>query len=358
MYPSSKHSYFGTFVKKFELGIAKNGFDIDRIVVQKKETKLQKLNAYLRFFINVIFTCNFKSCKYQVIYVHYVNHSLLPFLFVRKSKLPLFIVNAHGGDVFYESTLSKLLGKFSSKIIRYSNRLVVPSNYFKNVVAKRFNYPPQNIFISPSGGVNFESIEPKSKIPTEKTINIGYLGRIDKDKGWDTFIKAMAVLKQEYFDIQIHIAGGGKEIHMLDTIIHELKIEYSIIKYGTISHEQINSFFEKIELFVFPSRRSGESLGLVALEALASGTPVIANNNGAVEDFIINGKNGYLYHNDSIDEMVVRIQEYLNLSNLEKRKLSLNARESVRRYSFDFISKKMSNFIRNSYIELENYAKT
>lgn len=323
------------------------GFDeveFEKIVVTKKRSRISKFLAYLKLLIEVFYKCNFKSNEYDIIYVHYLNHTLLPFFFVRMKNLPPFILNAHGSDVFPERPTSKLLSFISSKIIKYATKVVVPSKYFKRQVSKKYDIKPQKIFVSPSGGVDFERFKPVKT--HESTLVIGFLSRIDPGKRWDLVVEAAKQLNNREISFRVLIGGGGSQEDEMKELIRNLNLEKQIEILGYIPRERVPNFFNEVNLFVFPSERKGESLGLVNLEALASGVPVIGYENGALNEFITDGFNGFLYAENESDILAEKIMQYNNLPQEEKTKLSSNARESVKEYSYEYISKELFQMLK------------
>lgn len=345
LYPSNRYPYYGTFVKNFEQGLIQNHMKVDKIIITKKNNSFSKLLSYLTFLFRVIFTCTFLKKRYDIIYIHYLNHTLIPFLFIKKKRLPPIILNAHGSDIFPEKKSSEYLIKVAHKVISYAHSIVVPSQYFKNEVIRKFDFPQERVFISPSSGIDSSIMNPIEKEINTEYINIGYLGRIDIDKGWDTMILALKPIKEQNLKFKLHIGGSGEQNKLLDELINETGLNNEFKRYGSIPHTEIKVFFGKIDLLIFPSRRRGESLGLVAIEALACGVPVIANKNGAVTDFIKDGFNGYIYNNDNQLELTELIRKFYSLSKKERIKMSQNAIESVKKYDSQLVHSEMAIFL-------------
>ena len=313
--------------------------EFEKIVITKKNLGWLKFLAYLNFFLEIIYKCNFRSNEYDVIYVHYLNHSLLPFFFVRKERLPPFVLNAHGSDVFPESKVSEFLAFFSSKIIKYATKVVVPSEYFKKKVSDKFNIEESKFFVSPSGGVDTERFKPV--LNNNSIITIGFLSRIDPGKRWDLVIKAANLIRKQGITFKILIGGGGAQEDAMKKMIKEYNLGDCIDPLGYIDRERVPEFFKKIDLFIFPSEREGESLGLVNLEALASGVPVIGYDNGAMNEFITDNYNGFIYQKNSPKTIANEIVDYLNLPYKKKKELCINARESIQGYRYEEISRKL-----------------
>jgi glycosyltransferase involved in cell wall biosynthesis len=350
LYPSKRYPHYGSFVRNFEIGLSNLGVDFsEKIVITKSENKFLKLLKYLRFFQKTIYLS--LTSNYDLIYVHYINHSLLPLLLIKSMIKKPIIANAHGSDLFYEKKTSKFLSYFTRKIIDTLSLLVVPSQYFKEKAIEELNISPGKIFISPSGGINFDKFKPlRSNAITNKNIlTIGYLGRIDPQKGYDKVLEAIKILNDENVPLKFIIGGGGSEVNQLKKQVARYNLENMVDYIGFVSHGDVPQFMNDIDVLIFPSSRKGESLGLVPIEALACGTPVIAFFNGAVGDYIIHKYNGFIYRENSAVKIAHFIKVFKNLTLREIERLKKNAVLSAQKYNERAISielfTKLSEFI-------------
>lgn len=121
---------------------------------------------------------------------------------------------------------------------------------------------------------------------------IGMAGRINRWKGQSLFINAAEKVLEKYPDTLFLIAGSaytGEEYleEELKDIIEHKKLEKSINLLGQVS--KMETFYERIDLFVLPSIQP-EPFGLVIIEAMDAGIPVIATNQGGPKEIISNGK--------------------------------------------------------------------
>ncbi len=339
LYPSNEYPYYGTFVKQFEESITEHGGDIKvKVVLTKQPYLIKKIANYCVFFIKAIVGV-FRG-KYDLIYVHYANHSLLPLYFVLPFLKRPLVINAHGSDIFHESKYSKFVWFFAKRVIVKANLIVVPSSYFMDVIERGLNVSRNKIFISPSGGINFDKFKFSLKANKDNLLKIGYLGRIDIGKGYDTLLNAFSRLSnRSVIQHKLLVAGGGKEIDQFRALIKKNNISNSVDYKGFLSHDEVNDFLNSIDVLVFPSRRKGESLGLVPIEALACGKPVIAFNNGAVKDFILDCRNGFIYKKDDPDYLANKLEEFANLSMEQRKQMSIFAHETAKKYDSKYVGK-------------------
>ena len=144
----------------------------------------------------------------------------------------------------------------------------------------------------------------KKRIQNEKFIFFS-LAFLEGEKGFDTLIKAFAK-KFKDKEAMLYIGGDGSQRAWLEALAQENGVKKQIIFLGALSRDDVAKWMNKRDCFVLPSRY--ETFGVVYIEALASGRPVIGALNGGAED-IINNLNGYLVPIDDIDKLAAKMLE-------------------------------------------------
>lgn len=119
-----------------------------------------------------------------------------------------------------------------------------------------------------------------------------FVGRVIPRKGVPVLLQAMSLLNKR-LSAHLIIAGQGKAPYLrrLRTMARKLGVSVSFL--GNIPHEDIHTLYQCADCFVCPSQKH-ESFGLVNVEAMATGLPVIASNNGGIREIIETGRNGFL----------------------------------------------------------------
>jgi len=146
--------------------------------------------------------------------------------------------------------------------------------FFKTIDKKR---TPENSFVI-YNGIDLEGFKPNFEefnFTEKKSIILGVIGRLHDAKGFDFAIKALKILqKNPTKKIILKIAGSGEEMANLQKTVKDLNLEKEVEFLGWIGDSK--EFFDQIDIFILPSKI--ETFGLVILEAMKYGKPIIATN--------------------------------------------------------------------------------
>lgn len=150
------------------------------------------------------------------------------------------------------------------------------------------------------------------------------VGRLHPTKGQDTLIRAAAILKRLLPEIAIEFIGDGPFRDCCIQLAHELGVDDACVFEGDIRHDEVLKRMAQATATVVPSR--SEAFGLVNIESLAVGTPVVASQVGGIVEVIRDGVDGFLVPPDNPNALAERL--HLLLSNPPlRRAMSQNARE-------------------------------
>ena len=340
LYPSKQDTSYGTFVALFvqELQNCSTHYKIDLCVIRGRTTsKICKLLKYFWFYLSMTLRILFH--RYELIYVHYITYSSIPLLFLSKIKKLNIVFNIHGDDLLTKSKVAENVLQAVHKLLINSKLVVVPSEFFKDILIDKFkDIRFQNIFVSPSGGVE-KSFYNEMIASVQSPFTIGYVSRIDTGKGWDVLLRAIQDIYKEY-PIQVKIAGTGRPVEELKHMISTLNLSHIVTYYGSLSHAELPQFYANLTLFVFPTTLK-ESLGLVGLEAMAASKPVIGSAIGGLKSYIKDGYNGFLIPPGNSKRMGECIVNYINFSDERKLEMNRNAFKTAQLYQADVVTKKL-----------------
>jgi D-inositol-3-phosphate glycosyltransferase len=240
------------------------------------------------------------------------------------------------------------------EIMRFSDRLVAATPLEKNHMTWLYGADPNKIEIVPPG-VDLSRF--KSMDQREARIHIGippddrmilFVGRIQPLKGIDTLIRALALAKRKEPELSqnlcLSIIGGGpdsasgieqQELDRLNALRTDLDITDLVTFVGARDQDNLVYYYAAAETVVMPSHY--ESFGMVALEAMACGTPVIASDVGGLSFSIENGFNGFLVPGRDPTALANKIVLLLKYPDLRDQ-LSEQAQTWVKRYSWVHIA--------------------
>jgi glycosyltransferase involved in cell wall biosynthesis len=243
---------------------------------------------------------------------------------------------------------ANLFGKFRffipilSVIVRSADMITTNSTYTKQQIEGlvRLSCP---IRVIPMG-VN----PPDSPlVPGESCRNtVLFVGRLVEWKGVDTLIRSMAGVRKVIPDSQLNIVGDGPLRDSLQHLVEDTGLTGSVRFYGKVNNEDLSKLYDSALVFVLPSRSYQglvmEGLGVVLLEAMSHGVPVIGSNVGGIPDIIEDGKNGFLFPGENENILADRIINLLSDSVLAER-FRQEGFETVRtRFSWEAVSRQFS----------------
>jgi len=227
-----------------------------------------------------------------------------------------------------------LFSRLEKFIYRHIPNLITPTPYVSGVV-QRLTYPINpKIYLIPIGvdEVYFD-IE-----NNEKDGRLLFVGVLEPRKGVLDLIKAIEKIKRP--TVELHIVGKIKSqryFREISNYIQKKDLSGNIFIKGMIDEEALKREYGKCSIFILPSYE--ESFGIVLLEAMAAGKPVIATRVGGIPYVVDHGKTGYLVEKGDIKELMNRIVDLLQ-NNDERRKMGKEGRERAKNFSWNAIAKK------------------
>jgi len=302
-----------------------------------------KINKWLIFQIPFLVLTEFfaikkiiKNEKIDFIHAHWIlPQGLIAAVINMLYRIP-FILTVHGDDIArINSKWKKPLLKFTLRKCKFCT---VNSEATKNQVLKVFNL--RNIKIIPMG-VDLEVFNSGKK---DDNIRIKYniegnfllfVGRLVQKKGVEYLIKAMPHIIKKHLTTKLLIVGEGILRENLENLARGLGLQDSVIFTGSLSHSELPKYFATADIFIGPSTSEGlEGLGVVFIEALASGTCVIGSDVGGVSGVIINNKTGLLVKEGQPEEIARAVIKLLD--NYDLREVLAREGQEYIKQKFDW----------------------
>ncbi len=163
-----------------------------------------------------------------------------------------------------------------------------------------------------------------------------YVGRLSAEKE----VGRIRVLLDQIPKSRLAIVGDGPERQSLERHF----AGYDVVFTGYLKGQALAAAFASADLFVFPSRT--ETLGLVLLEAMAAGCPVIAPRSGGITDIVDSGQNGYLFEPSSDQDFIRAAQQLLDQQD-QREQLRHHARQEAERWSWSAATQQLEDYYRD-----------
>jgi D-inositol-3-phosphate glycosyltransferase len=221
-------------------------------------------------------------------------------------------------------------------VARGADQIIAASEGEKDMLAERSGASPTRISVVPCG-VDTEKFYPQDRSVAKVMLGLDtnlpvllFVGRIEALKGIDVLIRAAAQLEGRF---QLVVVGGDEKDagrrSDLETLATELGVRGKVVFLDAVPHEDLPLVYNAADICVMPSYY--ESFGLVALEAMACGVPVVASRVGGLKETVQDGRTGYLVPWRCPEPFAERLD--LLLTN---EPLRANLGEEARRVAQDF----------------------
>lgn len=231
----------------------------------------------------------------------------------------------------------KLAWQTVNKIYSQSDLVLAPSSPIKDLlISQDFKKKIEII----SSGINTQTYSPSPKINNECTIL--HVGRIGYEKNVDIVVKSFRLVLKEIPQAKLIIAGDGPALKELKELSRKLGIYKNIKFTGFVGREDLPNLYKSASVFFTAS--TFETLGLVILEAMSSGLPIVAVDKYAVPWLVKQNENGFLAKPSNKKELsnyLVRI--------LKDKKLAKRLGENSRKFATAHDTKKTVVKLENIY---------
>ena len=309
-----------------------------KVIVWKKKFKLDLFNFYKIYKY-------IKNNKPDIVHTG-LGGDIYGKLAAKLAKVKVIVSTEHNVAVNDKVIIRRLKGLTA----KWSDKIVAISESVKKDILKEYKISANKVELIYNGlnVDNFREDENRRRIERESdTVIIGSIGRLSEQKNFSLLFKALDQVKNRNF--KCLIAGEGELRSQLEQEIRDLDLSNKVELVGTVS--DVNSFLNKLDLFVLPSKWEG--LGITLLEAGLVKLPVLASATGGIVDVIKHKENGLLFDNDNLSDLTEMLNGCLDFNSRDYllklgERLSYDIRER-----FDI--KKTSGQYQDMYKKLVQY---
>lgn len=301
----------------------------------KLNTNLKKIEFNL--FFNFLF-CVFKlrkkinKLKPDILHAHLPFTEVLSRIVLYSKKDIKFVITKHLNSVFLckNNSRKSFLGKILELYVaRRADKVIVISNAVKKFMKLSVGINQSKLKTIYYGldklrSINLQNIKDKNFSKKKGELIIGSICRLVPQKRVDILIRGFSLYNNLYNNkSKLCIVGQGYLKRYLMNLSMNLKVSDKIIWLNSVSN--IKKFFEKIDVFCLTSDHEG--FGIVLLEAMLCGRPIIANKTSSIPEIIKNNYNGLLMNKNNDEELFKCLKK---LNKLNKKKIIKNAKKIMK----------------------------
>ena len=315
------------------------------------QKKIKSTNSFLIYLLFKSFLIELN--KNTIIHAHRPDHLAVFGLF----KTNPSILTLHGQQAI---TIIKRKNKLVRQIylilekiaFRRAERILATDEITKSYYNKQYPSHARKIEVMPTG-VNLKKLPPTDKKICRKRLKLSdndkiilFLGRIEPPKKVDEIIESFAIINKHDKQTKLLIIGDGVKLNDMKMLSTKLNLTDSVIFLGARMREELPELINCADVSVLYSGNEGSPLSVK--ESLACGIPVVANRVGDIKRIIVNGKNGFIVNEESVESLAKQLGECLKKAALMKEYCI----KSVREYSVEKINNKLIEIYKQVSVQL------
>ena len=237
--------------------------------------------------------------------------------------------------------LKNAVHRWLSEFMQKCQHIIIPSESMREILVReyglheRYSVIPTGTNLDPFLNADGKSLR-REKGWQDETMLVS-VGRLAPEKNWDTLLRAFARVHEKHPNARLLLIGDGNARQSLESLASELGVANQVTFTGALPFEEIPRYLKAADVFAFASVT--ETQGLVTIEAMAAGLPVVAVNGPGTRDIVEHGKQGLLVENDP-DALANGLNKLL--SNPEKiKRLSNSALKKARTFDVNELGKQL-----------------
>lgn len=292
--------------------------------------------------------------KYDVDIVH--AHSPIPYsdlpalIYAKRKKVPFLLTyqfdgQETGGSFARNSGVLLYNRLFINRVLDAAQIIIATTKSYSNEspFLRRFK---DKVVVIPNG-INIDEVTTQfTKHEARKALNLPennpiilFFGSLVTYKGPDILLDAFKIVKTKFPDVKLIFAGRGQLQEYLRVKAVKMGLDNDVTFAGFVPDELKPLYFKSADIFSLPSTNLAESFGIVNLEAMAAGIPIVASKIGGIPDIVKQGENGLLAEPCNSQSLANEISQLLEDEHLRAR-MGADGLAKVQDYSWDIIAKR------------------
>ncbi|MDD4322945.1 MAG: glycosyltransferase family 4 protein, partial [Dehalococcoidales bacterium] len=194
-------------------------------------------------------------------------------------------------------------------------------------------------------GIDLDHFNPK--VPPIKRfkdgkINILFVGRMERRKGLDYLIKAFEMIRKKNDNVRLIVVGPGKVLRRsYERTVRKRGIE-DVVFVGRVTYDELPMYYQTADIYCSPAT-GGESFGIVLLEAMALGKPIVASRIEGYRHVVTDGQEGILVPPKNSQSLAAALQKLIDDDNL-RHQMGSNGITTAARYDWKIIARRVLQF--------------
>lgn len=300
--------------------------------------------------------------KYDLCYITlspygigFLKDSLIVLLLKLIRKKIIFHLHGKGVKKYYEN---------SGYILKKYQEFIYKNVYLVHLSSLLINDVPEykgikKRFIVPNGVEVYDHKQDIQEKNVDDHFEILLLSSLTEEKGVLVALYAISIVSRKYKHVILNIVGNFRDKSFEKDCFNYVK-ENNLEKYvkfkGPKYNEDKYKEYENNDIFIFPTFYKNETFGLVNLEAMQFGLPIISTYEGAIPEIVIDGQVGFLMQKKNSRDLAKKIEILLNDDGLRKRMGSEGKKKFFEQYTIECFEKNLNDVFNNILKEYENEA--
>ncbi len=304
-----------------------NGVDIRYIPVKNKNLAIMKIGEVKKII---------DEFNPDILHAHYASSCGL---IAALANFHPYVLSVWGDDILNFPNKSPLHKWVVKKAIRDADYVTATSQMLADSTNELIN-DDLDISVIPFG----VDLDQYKVVDREKSdiIEIGTVRNLTPKYGIEYLIRAVANCLSQNYNIKLTIVGDGDIKNELESLSNKLNISSSVTFTGAIPNEKVVEYLHCFDIFAMPSVGKGETFGVAAVEAMATGLPVVASRVGGLPEVVDDGITGTLVEPGNVEQLTAALIKYIESEELRK-KHGENGRMKVERdYNWQENTEKMN----------------
>lgn len=276
------------------------------------------------------------SFKPDVVHVQYMAPGAIPIILLKLMGQRNIVATAHTNADVYGTKAMKLLKFLQSYVLRAFTCITLRAE--KNFFGSCYLFDPSIKHIPAHTHYTIYNALPgyiqitDKKRENKDIITIGVVSRLEHIKGMDLVVPAFAKVYAKHKNVRLLVVGDGSLRQQMEEEANRLNLKNIIDFVGRQEQASLQSYYDKIDVLLMPSRSEG--FGLTAIEGIARGCVLVASNTGGLPEVVREGYIGLLHQPESVNDLADKVCCLIEKSNLLGQMRS-HLKDYVQQFTFE-----------------------